>query len=74
MNKKELIEKLNNMPNLPVVMELDCDTYRSKEVESVEIKKVVKREKFDYHMQEYSDSEYDLERYPNDIIEVIWIS
>ncbi len=75
MTKDELITKLNELPNLPVVVELDCDTLRSKDVKNIEVKKVKKLKKFDYHLQEYDDSNRSLERVDSQpIIEVIWIS
>ncbi|MFW6130821.1 MAG: hypothetical protein ACOC56_06505 [Atribacterota bacterium] len=71
MTKNELVEKLKNIPtNLPVIIELDCDTFRSKEIKSIEVKKVVKSK-----YKDYSDSKYDLDDVSDDeIIEVIWIS
>ena len=54
LTKQEIIEKLQSLPDLPVVFQLDCDVLCSSGVRSVEVVEAVKGSHYE------SDQEYNV--------------
>lgn len=68
LSKQEVIDILESLPDLPIVIERDCDSLRSTGIQQIEVRKSCKSKRdFDiYH--EYMDTHADLTE------DVIWIS
>ena len=66
LTKQEIIEKLQSLPDLPVVIERDCDVLRSTRITKIEVVEASKGQTEHGEYNDWGTHEYDEK--------VIWIS
>ena len=67
LTKQEIIEKLQSLPDLPVVRELDCDSIRAEGISAITVRKAIRQPQYGNRYTDLTD-EGGIEE------DVIWIA